>query len=179
MLPICLNKTTPLLKVQQSEGKVYVCEIKLNKKCNEKDFMNAVEKLTGHLYQKPPLECAVKRELRLRWIYSIEVLEFYDKTAFFIVKCEAGSYIRTLCVHLGLMIGCGAEMGELRRIKSGFITEDSCVTLHDLKDAFYQYRTSGDDSVIRKVVKPLEFLLVSLPRIIIKDSSVSSICHGG
>ncbi|ORD95855.1 CBF5 [Hepatospora eriocheir] len=114
--------------------------------------MNAVEKLTGHLYQRPPLECAVKRELRLRWIYSIEVLEFYEKTALFIVKCEAGSYIRTLCVHLGLMIGCGAEMGELRRIKSGFITEDSCVTLHDLKDAFYQYRTSGDDSIIRKLL---------------------------
>ncbi|ORD98536.1 CBF5 [Hepatospora eriocheir] len=70
-------------------------------------------------------------------------------------------------------------MGVLRRIESGFITEDSCVTLHDLKDAFYQYRTSGDDSVIRKVVKLLELLLVGLPRIIIKDSSVSFICHGG
>ncbi|ORD98823.1 CBF5 [Hepatospora eriocheir] len=58
------------------------------------------------------------------------------------------------------MIGCGAEMGELRRIKSGFITEDSCITLHDLKDTFYQYRTSSDDSIIRKVVKQLEFLLV-------------------
>ena len=28
----------------------------------------------------------------------------------FWVRCEAGTYIRTLCVHLGLLLGVGAHM---------------------------------------------------------------------
>ena len=37
----------------------------------------------------------------------------------FWVSCEAGSYIRTMCVHLGLLLGTGAQMQELRRVRSG------------------------------------------------------------
>ena len=41
----------------------------------------------------------------------------------FWVSCEAGTYIRTLCVHLGLMVGVGAHMAELRRVRSGIQSE--------------------------------------------------------
>lgn len=37
----------------------------------------------------------------------------------FWVSCEAGTYIRTMCVHLGLHLGTGAQMQELRRVRSG------------------------------------------------------------
>jgi tRNA U55 pseudouridine synthase TruB len=33
----------------------------------------------------------------------------------FWVSCEAGTYVRTLCVHLGLLLGVGGQMQELRR----------------------------------------------------------------
>ena len=39
------------------------------------------------------------------------------------VSCEAGTYIRTLFVHLGLLLGVGGQMQELRRIRSGIQSE--------------------------------------------------------
>lgn len=41
----------------------------------------------------------------------------------FWVSCEAGTYIRTLCVHLGLLLGVGGQMQELRRVRSGIMGE--------------------------------------------------------
>ena len=56
--------------------------------------------------------------------------------AVFWVSCEAGTYIRTLCHHLGLYLGVGAHMFELRRVRSGILKEDdNCVTMHDVLDA--------------------------------------------
>ena len=40
------------------------------------------------------------------------------------MNCEAGTYIRSLCVHLGLMLGVGAHMQELRRVRSGIQSEN-------------------------------------------------------
>ena len=39
------------------------------------------------------------------------------------MSCEAGTYIRTLCVHLGLILGVGGMMQELRRVRSGIQSE--------------------------------------------------------
>ena len=41
------------------------------------------------------------------------------------MSCEAGTYIRTMCVHLGLQLGTGGQMQELRRVRSG-----GCNALH-------------------------------------------------
>ncbi len=41
----------------------------------------------------------------------------------FWVSCEAGTYIRTLCVHMGLLLGVGGIMQELRRVRSGIQAE--------------------------------------------------------
>ena len=44
----------------------------------------------------------------------------------FWVSCEAGTYIRTLCVHAGLLLGVGGHMAELRRVRSGIQSENVC-----------------------------------------------------
>lgn len=77
--------------------------------------------MRGALFQRPPLIAAVKRQLRIRTIYENKLLD-YDPdttTGVFWIKCEAGTYVRTLCVHLGLMLGTGGQMIELRRNRSG------------------------------------------------------------
>lgn len=95
------------------------------------------------------------------------------------MDCEAGTYVRTLCVHIGLLLGVGGHMEELRRVRSGNLTEnDNVVTMHDLKDAKWRYDHFKDESYLRRVIMPLEVLLKHYPRIIIKDSSVNSICYG-
>lgn len=92
------------------------------------------------------------------------------------MSCQAGSYIRTMCVHLGLMLGVGGQMIELRRVRSGITgEEDELVTMHDVLDAQWLYNNYRDESYLRRVIRPLESLLVKHKRIIMKDSSVSRI----
>jgi len=97
----------------------------------------------------------------------------------FWVSCEAGTYIRTMCVHLGLLLGVGGHMQELRRVRSGILTEkDSMVTMHDILDAQYQYDTNKDETYLRWAIKPLEYLLTNYKRVVVKDSAVNAICYG-
>ena len=70
-------------------------------------------------------------------------------------------------------------MQELRRCRSGIQSEkDNMVSMHDLIDAQYAYDHFKDESYLRRVIKPLEALLVSHKRIILKDSAVNAVCYG-
>lgn len=70
-------------------------------------------------------------------------------------------------------------MEELRRVRSGTFTENKyLVTMHDILDAQNLYERTKDEKYLRKVVIPLESLLVSFPRIVVKDSTVNAICYG-
>jgi H/ACA ribonucleoprotein complex subunit 4 len=154
-LIVCIDRATRLVKSQQGAGiyipfpkkiicskfrlgKEYVCVLRLHDKIQSKEQLaRALETLTGALFQRPPLISAVKRQLRIRTIHESKLLEFDNDRhlAVFWVSCEAGTYIRTLCVHLGLLLGVGAHMQELRRVRSGALSEnDSIVTLHDILD---------------------------------------------
>ncbi|CAF2625644.1 unnamed protein product [Rotaria sp. Silwood2] len=61
---------------------------------------------------------------------------------------------------------------------SCLVKEEGMVTMHDVIDATYAYMHNKDESYLRRVVKPLEALLVSHKRIIIKDSAVNAVCYG-
>jgi len=148
---------------------------------DSKVLQRAVETLTGALFQRPPLISAVKRQLRIRTIYESKLLEYDDKRHLGIVwlSCEAGTYVRTLFVHLGLLVGTGAHMQELRRVRSGVLNEDdNLVTMHDVMDAQHVYDTTKDEKYLRRVVMPLEVLLTNYKRIVVKDSAVNAICYG-
>jgi H/ACA ribonucleoprotein complex subunit 4 len=71
--------------------------------------------LRGALSQRPPLISTIKRQLRSRAFYDCKLLKF---------ECEAGTHVRTLCVHPGLLVGTGGHMQELRRVRSGVMGED-------------------------------------------------------
>ena len=47
-----------------------------------------------------------------RTIFDIKLIDYDDARhlAVFWVSCEAGTYVRTLCVHLGLVLGVGGHM---------------------------------------------------------------------
>ena len=126
------------LQLTVSLGKEYVCVLRLHDALeNESQLPRAIENLTGALFQRPPLISAVKRQLRIRTIHESKLLEFDNsrRLAVFWVSCEAGTYIRTLCVHLGLLLGVGGHMQELRRVRSGAMgEEDGIVTCHDVLD---------------------------------------------
>lgn len=182
-LIVCLDRATRLVKSQQGAGKEYVCVIRLHDKLpgGEAQLARALETLTGALFQRPPLISAVKRQLRIRTIHESKLLEFDNDRhlGVFWVSCEAGTYIRTLCVHLGLLLGVGAHMQELRRVRSGAMDEqDGMVTLHDVLDAQWMLDNTRDESYLRKVIRPLESLLTTYKRLVVKDSAVNAVCYG-
>jgi len=51
-------------------------------------------------------------------------------------------------------------------------------TMHDVLDAQHLYDTNKDESYLRRVIMPLEIILVKHKRIIMKDSAVNAICYG-
>lgn len=70
-------------------------------------------------------------------------------------------------------------MQELRRVRSGALSEnDDIVTMHDVLDAQYLYENTGDESYLRRVIRPLESLLIGYKRVVVKDSAVNAVCYG-
>ncbi|KAG8367916.1 hypothetical protein BUALT_Bualt16G0122500 [Buddleja alternifolia] len=181
-LIVCIDRATRLVKSQQGAGKEYVCIARLHSKVPEvSKVARALETLTGAVFQRPPLISAVKRQLRIRTIYESKLLE-YDADRHLVVfwiSCEAGTYVRTMCVHLGLLLGVGGHMQELRRVRSGILGEkDNMVTMHDVMDAQWVYDNYRDESYLRRVIMPLEVILTSYKRLVVKDSAVNAICYG-
>ncbi|KAJ3496863.1 hypothetical protein NLG97_g2349 [Lecanicillium saksenae] len=182
-LIVCVDRATRLVKSQQGAGKEYVAVVRLHDKLpgGQAQFARALETLTGALFQRPPLISAVKRQLRIRTIHESKLIEFDNDRhlGVFWVSCEAGTYIRTLCVHLGLLLGVGGHMQELRRVRSGAMDETKqLVTLHDVLDAQWTMDNTRDESYLRKVISPLETLLTSYKRLVVKDSAVNAVCYG-
>jgi len=179
-LVVCIDRATRLVKSQQSAGKEYVCIYRLHESIPQKRVAQELEKLKGALFQRPPLISAVKRQLRVRSVYESKLLEHDEEKnmGIFWVSVESGFYARTICVHLGLMLGCGGQMQELRRPRSGVMTESDSSTMHDILDAQWVYDNHKDENYLRRVIRPLEALLTKHKRIIMKDSAVNAICYG-
>lgn len=61
----------------------------------------------------------VEREPRFIHVYRFALQEFNPPRVTFEVKSTKGTYVRTLAYDLGVRLGCGACLAELRRTQSG------------------------------------------------------------
>jgi H/ACA ribonucleoprotein complex subunit 4 len=179
VLPIGIDQATRVIQLLLVAEKEYVCLMRLHQEVDEDKIRNILQEFQGKIFQTPPLKSAVKRELRVRNIYYVNILEIEGKDVLFRIGCEAGTYIRKYCHDIGEALGIGAHMAELRRTKAGPFEEDETLTtLHDLTDAYHEWKEEGDESLLRKCVLPMERAVKHLPKIIIRDSAVDAICHG-
>jgi len=96
------------------------------------------------------------------------------------ILCQAGTYVRKLIYDIGEVLNCGATMLELRRTRVSDFAEinQPFSRLHDIVEAFQIYRETGEENLLRAVVKPVEECLKSVSSVIIKDSAVDALCHG-
>ena len=178
VLPVALGDAARALQVLLVAGKEYVALMKLHRPVEEKKIREVCAGFIGGISQMPPVRSAVKRVLRTRQVYYLDVLEVNGTEVLFRVGCEAGTYIRTLCVDIGKRLGSGAQLMELRRTRVGNITEDAAVTLQDVKDAYVFWKEEGDEAELRRVILPMERLLDVVPKIVVRDSAVDALCHG-
>jgi len=181
-LLVCIDRATRLVKAQQSAGKEYVAVCRFHGPVDSKaKLLRAMEMLTGACFQRPPITSAVKRQLRVRTTYESKLLDWdaEKRLATIWISCESGTYVRTMCIHMGLILGVGSHMQELRRVRTGVLGEkDAMVTMHDVLDAQWTFESSRDETYLRRVVMPLELILSDLPRIVVKDSAVNAITYG-
>ena len=179
VLPIGIDYATRAIQMLLGADKEYVCLMHLHEKISETEIREILKEFQGKIFQTPPLKSAVKREMRVRNIYYVNILEIDGQDVLFKIGCEGGTYIRKYCHDVGEALGIGAHMAELRRTKSGPFTEDETLTtLQDLTDAYHIWKEEGDESFLRDCILPMELAVKHLPKIIIRDSAVDALCHG-
>ncbi len=178
VLPITLGKATRLTDIVLSSDKEYICLMRLHGDRPESRIKAVISEFVGKIYQLPPVRSSIKRQLRIRTIREIEVLDIRGRDVLFRMECDAGTYARTLCVDIGDVLGCGANMVELRRTRSGKMTESRAVQLHDIKDAYVFWQQNGREDWLRSMLQPMEVLVEPLPKVVVKATAVDAICHG-
>ncbi|MEW6070821.1 MAG: RNA-guided pseudouridylation complex pseudouridine synthase subunit Cbf5, partial [Candidatus Thermoplasmatota archaeon] len=177
VLPIALSDATKALQAFLYGTKEYVGIMRMHRDVSEETIKKICSQFVGEIEQLPPVRAAVKRRLRKRKIYSLELLEIEKRCALFKVVCQAGTYVRTLVHQIGKKLG-GAHLEELRRTSVCNFEESNAITLHHLKDSYVEYKESGDEKELRKTILPFEKMILHLPKIIVRDSAVDAICHG-
>jgi len=179
ILPITLNNAMRVLPVLLREDKEYVCVMRLHGDVDRDKLERTINMFVGPIYQQPPLRSAVKRSLRIRRIYGIRLLEVDGRNVLLQVWCEAGTYMRKLCHDIGEVLGVGAHMQELRRIRSGSLTEEkNLATLHDVVDSYILWKEHGIEEYLRRVFIPVEEAVQHLPKVWVRDTAVDALCHG-
>ncbi|WP_042472010.1 tRNA pseudouridine(55) synthase TruB [Bacillus ndiopicus] len=187
---ISIGRTTT---TEDAEGET-VEQDTTHKSFSRADILAALEQLTGTIEQTPPMYSAVKvngkklyeyaragqtveRPTRQVTIYDLTLLDEADvfqgeQVQFAIrIKCSKGTYIRTLAVQIGEMLGYPAHMQELVRTASGTFTKENCLTLAEVQE-------SMDRGQIFEQMLPVEYALNSYPFIEIDATNDKQIFNG-
>lgn len=171
VLVMALGKAVKLIDIVHEYPKSYVFVIGFHGDIGEQRIHELTEEFTGEIYQLPPVRSAVLRAVRVRKIYAIDVLEISGRDVLMSVKCDSGTYVRTLCTDMGLLAGTGAQMKELRRISTGPFNEERMITLQQLSDDFISH-------VPERSLIPMDFIFRDMPKIVVKNSALRNISHG-
>ena len=98
---------------------------------------SALKKDGKALYEYARAGVTVERDARDVTIHALKLtLDHTDKAQVaikMIVTCSKGTYIRTLGEDIGAALGCGAHLTFLRRIDTGGLGVERCVTLAQLE----------------------------------------------
>ena len=149
-------------------------------------IVNAAKQFIGKIMQKPPMYSAIKlngqplyklarkgieveRAERPVEIYDIKLLQTDLPYVDLSVSCSKGTYIRTLCDEIGLVLGTGAHITALERTGIGTFTIDASVTFDTLGHGI------SDDS---PWVSSIDHALSDLSEVILDETSFSKARNG-
>jgi H/ACA ribonucleoprotein complex subunit 4 len=179
LLPIGLGTATKALSVLLLGPKEYFTVARLHSDIDDEKINFILKEFTGEIYQRPPQKSSVKRILRKRTIYELDLVERIGNLLLLRILCQAGTYIRKLVYDIGEVIGSGATMVELRRSKVSHLSENNdLVRLHGIVDAVYSLKEENDESKIRNIINPVESAVSFLKSVVIRDSAVDALCNG-
>ncbi len=178
LLPVGLGEATKALITLLLGPKEYYAIARLHADASISKVESVLKEFIGDIYQRPPQRSSVKREVRVRRIYELELLESHGRLLLLRVLCQAGTYVRKLIYDIGEVLGTGASMVELRRTRVSTLNESDMVRLHDLYDAYMQWKEEGKEDKLRSVIKPIEYALRHIKAVVVRDGAVDALCHG-
>ncbi len=180
ILPILLNRAVKLNHYLSKQDKEYVVLMNIHKEMEEDKIISILKGFEGEINQLPPRKSAVKRKVRKRKIYAIEILEIdSNRYVLFKAKVQAGTYIRALCRDFGRISGVGAHMQELRRTESLGFNEKEAINFYDFYERAYLYSTFNKYEPLRDIIIPVEEVIFrNFKPVYVKDEAASSIVYG-
>jgi tRNA pseudouridine55 synthase len=123
------------------------------------------------LYQLARSGITVKRKSRKRWVYRLELINWQPPLATIEVECGRGTYIRSLADDLGRLLGCGASLKSLTRLKCGIFTIEDAVSLPQLEDAFGQGHWE-------RLLYPIDSVLEEWPAVVLDGAAEQAMKNG-
>ena len=178
VLPLMSGKAMRLTKQILEHDKTYIAVFQFKNDVKQDALDAVMERLTGRIYNVPPEISAVRVQVRTRKIHDFSLLDQSSKRIVARIRCEAGTYIRTMARDMGLLMDQPVELKELRREDSGRFSLDDCVQLHEIADAVWLWKECNESEALLRMLHPTEKLLAGLPRIVVKDSAVAALAHG-
>lgn len=147
----------------------------------------ACRSLTGAIEQTPPMYSALKRAgvplyklarqgveieraSRCVTISRLDLTAFAPPSGSIRVVCSKGTYIRTLAHDLGMLLGCGAHLTALRRVRCGALQIADGHTL----DALQALADAGQPPPLLTPVQAL----AEYPGVIVKESAWRRLANG-
>ncbi|HKY69849.1 MAG TPA: tRNA pseudouridine(55) synthase TruB [Gammaproteobacteria bacterium] len=120
----------------------------------------------------------VERESRVIHIYELKLLglEKTEEAVFLsmFVRCSKGTYVRTLVEDVGRILGCGAQVWDLRRVGLGPFASEDMVSLDTLRG---QGETLPTKEAIMAHLLPIERAL-TWPSIHLSEASAFYLSNG-
>jgi tRNA pseudouridine55 synthase len=154
----------------------------------EEKLLAALDSFRGLIEQTPPMYSAVKhggrplyelarsglkvkRKSRKRWIYRLELTEWQPPVATIEVECSQGTYIRSLADDLGQLLGCGASLKSLVRLKCGIFSLEDAISLAQLEEGFRH-------GYWERFLYPIDSVLGEWGAVVVDDAAAEDIKNG-
>ncbi|MGV0035246.1 MAG: tRNA pseudouridine(55) synthase TruB [Candidatus Azotimanducaceae bacterium WSBS_2022_MAG_OTU7] len=124
------------------------------------------------LYKLARQGIEIERKSRQVTIHELRVLEQRQDEIEVEVHCTKGTYVRTLAEDIGLELGCGAHVVELRRLAAGPYKVDETVTMEQLE------AMSEDKAQLDARLHPVSSAVQDWPQVELTDVTASYIRQG-
>ena len=124
------------------------------------------------LYKLARQGIEIERKSRQVTIHALSVVERHPDEITVDVRCTKGTYVRTLAEDIGLELGCGAHVVELRRLSAGPYKIDEAVTMEQLE-------ALADDKVqLDERLQPVSSAVQDWPQVELTEVTASYIRQG-
>jgi tRNA pseudouridine55 synthase len=160
-------------------------------------LQQAASEFLGEIEQRPPSFSAKKiagvpayklarknqgvelKKVRVQ-VRRFEIHRIESGRASFTAEVSAGTYVRSLAHELGLKVGVGGHLAELRRTKSGDFTLEEAITLERLAGLKEESTACGQslERLVSQVSLHPRRILPEFPSVTVNDETAGLIANG-